>query len=43
MAKAKRVNGNGPKDVSKKKGSKEAPSKFEKVRKGKMRASLERA
>jgi len=41
VAKAKRVNGNGPKDVSKK-----APSPnrngFEKVRKGKMMASLER-
>jgi hypothetical protein len=38
VAKAKRVNGNGPKDVSKK-----APStSFEKVRKGKMLASLER-
>ena len=41
MAKAKRVNGNGPKDVSKKVPS---PSRngFEKVRKGKMLASLER-
>ena len=41
MAKAKRVNGNGPKDVSKKVPT---PSRngFEKVRKGKMLASLER-
>lgn len=38
MAKAKRVNGNGPKDVSKKVPS----TSFEKVRKGKMLASLER-
>jgi len=41
VAKAKRVNGNGPKDVSKKVPT---PSRngFEKVRKGKMMASLER-
>jgi hypothetical protein len=48
VAKTKRVNGNGPKDVSKTKVSKgsiaPSPSRngFEKVRKGKMIASLER-